>query len=455
MIRARAGPGRSTRSVTGGFEGGGWGGRGTPGPRVTLGRTLSRGTWALADQGLFSVSNFGLNILLARWLVPVEYGRFTVAYTAFLFLATFYTAIVIEPMLVFGAGDYRDRFSSYLDSLRRDHRRVAAIFVSVVIVTVVPLGMAGAPAAPLVLSMGLATPSILFLWLVRKACYVLDIVHLAAWNGLLYLSLLGASALFLNHAGRLSPTSAMLALAACSGVCAVLLAPTVRRRSPSGSDGEKMDSEYRSRHMRYGGWASGTLLLGWLRRDVYYLLLVPWAGLQGVATLRAAMNLLVPYLQGIIALSTVLLPQFVRDRRAGKSRLRGIVVLSVVGAMTYAVALGLFGELLMSLVYAARYGMEPSLLLFIAIIPVPATVVAVLAAWLKANDHIRGVFRANALGTLGLPIVGIPAVMLFGTVGALGGMVVSYCAVSVFTWRCATEVLRTQYVPSTQEPRHV
>ena len=65
---------------------------------------LGKGFWALLDQGLFSGANFLVNILLARWLPPEEYGAFAVAMSVFYLLAGFHTAVLTEPMMVFGAG---------------------------------------------------------------------------------------------------------------------------------------------------------------------------------------------------------------------------------------------------------------------------------------------------------------------------------------------------------------
>ena len=68
------------------------------------GHWLGRGAWAVSDQGLFAVSSALLNILLARWLTPSAYGAFAVAYSVSLFMGAFHTALLTEPMLVFGSG---------------------------------------------------------------------------------------------------------------------------------------------------------------------------------------------------------------------------------------------------------------------------------------------------------------------------------------------------------------
>src|ERR1041385_6143479 len=57
------------------------------GPRFvnfSLGRVwVTRGTLAVLDQGLISGSNFLIGILLARWLLPAQYGAYGLAFEIF------------------------------------------------------------------------------------------------------------------------------------------------------------------------------------------------------------------------------------------------------------------------------------------------------------------------------------------------------------------------------------
>src|SRR5690606_25728151 len=89
--------------------------------RLVAGGMLGKGFWAVMDQGLFAFSNFLVNILLARWLAPESYGAFSIAFSLFLVLGTFHTALLTEPMLVFGASKYRYSFAEYLRVLLRGH----------------------------------------------------------------------------------------------------------------------------------------------------------------------------------------------------------------------------------------------------------------------------------------------------------------------------------------------
>src|SRR5438552_11552208 len=91
-----------------------------PAPMRMLG-LLSKGAWAVTDQALFAGSNFILNIVLARWLTPDGYGAFGVAFAVFLLLGTLHTSLLTEPMIVFGAGRFRDRAAQYLGLLLYGH----------------------------------------------------------------------------------------------------------------------------------------------------------------------------------------------------------------------------------------------------------------------------------------------------------------------------------------------
>ena len=84
---------------------------------VSIRRWYSRGVWSIADQGLFAATNLVLNLLLAVWLTPAEYGAYALVYAVFLLLSTIHNGLLVEPMLVFGPEKYAGSFSSYVGTL--------------------------------------------------------------------------------------------------------------------------------------------------------------------------------------------------------------------------------------------------------------------------------------------------------------------------------------------------
>src|SRR5271170_1290937 len=64
-------------------------------------RWITKGGLAILDQGLISGSNFLIGILLARWLMPAQYGAFALAFSVFLLLSYVYQSFLAEPQAVF------------------------------------------------------------------------------------------------------------------------------------------------------------------------------------------------------------------------------------------------------------------------------------------------------------------------------------------------------------------
>src|SRR5829696_6632675 len=143
-------------------------------------RWLTKGFWAVTDQGLFAGSNFALNIMLARWLTPQEYGAFSTAFAVFLLVGGIHTATLTEPMLVFGPGKYKDHHSEYLGALIYGHLGFAALGSIALLLAALGFALWGATSLSTVLvALALAELFILLLWLLRRACYVRLEPHLA------------------------------------------------------------------------------------------------------------------------------------------------------------------------------------------------------------------------------------------------------------------------------------
>src|SRR3989304_11758 len=75
--------------------------------------------FSILDQGLFSGSNFALNILLARWLSPEEYGAFAVSFSIMWILGGIQSSLIYEPMMVFGPIKFQGRLPNYIKQLSR------------------------------------------------------------------------------------------------------------------------------------------------------------------------------------------------------------------------------------------------------------------------------------------------------------------------------------------------
>lgn len=400
---------------------------------------LGRGSSAVADQGLFAGANFLLNILLARWLTPQEYGAFSVVFAGFLFFATVHTALLVEPMLVFGSGKYLHRLPAYLDAVVRLHwQAVLALGGLLFFVALLTYTLVSPMIGSIVLATVIAGPLVLLTWLARRACYIHMRPLDAALGGLAYL-LAMLVALYVFHAtGELTPVSAMLVMAGASVVALTVLAPRLGLSFSGRRDRASTaltDGAVRAEHWDYGRWALGTALLAWVPSNLFVLVLPIRGGLEAAATFRALMNLLLPMMQIASALAILALPLLVRRART-RHGAYGRLVLGLSAALgSAAVAYGIvavaFGEPVLRWLYAGSYAEHAPALVAMAGVPIFAAVAGILGSALRAVERPELVFRAYLAPTGVALTVGLPLTLLRGVPGASIGWLATYLVAAI------------------------
>lgn len=411
--------------------------------RVVLVQALSwmqKGGLAILDQGLFAGSNFLANILLARWLEPAEYGVFAIAYAIFIFLGTFHTALLTEPMLIFGAGKYAEHFPQYLQLLLYGHWGVTGMMA--VLVGIAALlcwwGNAGALAHVLA-ALAFALPCILLQWLVRRAFYVRFQPQWSAVGGALYLVLMlaGMQGVYALH--LLSPASTLVIMGMASLV--VGLALTVLLRSQPGSPTPRLGLHtVLADHWRYGKWASMMTASTWASREIYSLFLPIWAGLEGSAAVRALLNLVMPLLHTNAAITILLMPRCVQalkaEGKAGLDRmLRLAFLLLATGAVLYWGVILMCRHTVLPWIYGGRYGAYTELLLLVGCLPLVEAAMNVLSAGLRAVERPDVVFWCNLVALSITLTAGLWLLATHGVAGAvMGRLVASLAAAVVLLW---------------------
>lgn len=396
---------------------------------------FGRASLAILDQGLFALSNFSLNILLARWLAPADYGAFALAYSVFLLVLVVHNALLTSPMMVFGSGKYSERFAQYLGVLIRAHFALMLPSAILLAGAAIVLGRiySGAVGRAF-LALAIASPFILLLWLLRRAFYVRLDPHWAATGGVLYLLVLLGSALALRAVGRLTAATGIFAMACASLVACGFLLLVLRPRSATGSS---ITRAALVDHWRYGKWVVAGAGPGWLVDNVYFLVLPAWAGLAQAGALKALLNLAMPALQSITALAVLLLPVLVRDRDRGGPRdvrrtTRHMLGLLFVGSACYLAILVGFRSYIFHYLYGdkyAEYGRWTFLLL--GLLPLVEGVPNILVAALGALERPDLTFWSAGAGAVVALVVGVPISMTLGATGALLGIAVSYAVMGM------------------------
>lgn len=402
----------------------------------TLSSWLRKGSWSILDQGLFAISNFAVNVLLARWLTPEAYGAFTVAFIIFLLGVAVHGGLFTEPMLVFGAGRFQHRVPSYLRVLLAGHvRYVVAVGLALGIVAGAFFVGGEVELAAALGTLAVAQAFIMFLWLMRRACYVVFRPQLATLAGAGYLVLVVGSAVALQQMGMLTGPIAFGVMGGGALVSGGALA--WRLGVFHAQDQSGLVEEVRAAHWEYGRWASATGGLEWLHGALPFLVLPLFVGFEGSATLRALFNLAMPALQGFSALVLLALPVFVQAREKGQlfqtARNLGVALAGL--AVGYGLLVGLFGTSIVAWLYRGQYIVEPHLLWLMAALPLFAVTTGVLMAVLRAQERPKAAFQARVAAVGAVATVGVALTAVFGVVGAIGSDLLAFATEALVSVR--------------------
>jgi O-antigen/teichoic acid export membrane protein len=388
------------------------------------------GFWALIDQGLFGVANFTMNIALARWLHPVEYGAFAVAFGVFLLIGTAHTALLTEPMLVFSNGRYKEAKHRYLLTLVVGHWVFSGAAVGVLILIGLALSLRSQDGATYV-ALAVAAPLILLLWMLRRACYIVLSHHSAARAGIAYLVLTLTGLWILESNSQLSPVTAVLALSVAAAVSILSLA---KRLQVSIFVLKIKSLDIRGTvltHWQYGSWAVVVGLLSWLPANVYYFALSFTNGYEATAQLRAALVLTLPQAQASAALSNMFLPNFVNARQSGDldHQLKVSFAIMFVMGLAYALFIGVAGPWLFQILYAGNYTLSPTDAWPVGAIAIPMAITAVVSAAIRSSGRSDLIVRVYGIGSA-VSLVGAWLLSPIGVNASVYGMLATHVAIA-------------------------
>ncbi|HWP83573.1 MAG TPA: hypothetical protein VNN17_00145 [Terriglobia bacterium] len=386
---------------------------------------------AVLDQGLFAGAHFALNVLLARWLSPESYGAFALSYSIFLFVAAVHTALITEPMMVFGSGKYRENASSYLGSLLGGH--AALTVAGAMVLAVIAAACAGIYSPEVrrtLFTLSVCLFPLLLLWVTRRAFYFDFRPGWAVVGGVIYFLLLVTFAGGLYRAGLLSSATGVLSMAGASLLAVGLHLGRLRPSWAAGGRGLLL--EVFREHWRYGRWALGSAFVSWFPMNIYYLALPLWRGLEEAGSLRALMNLANPLLHSITAISLLLFPVLVRHQQKGRRDLMAragwrFFWLFAFGSAAYLGPLWLFQREVFEILYGGKYAADSGWPLLLAgALPVGCAGTVVLGNILRACERPDGVFWSYLVASPLAVGMGLALSARFGLSGALAGMLAAH-----------------------------
>jgi len=369
------------------------------------------------------------NFLLARSVSRADYGSFALLYSVYVFLSGLHNAVVLEAMLVFGSGRYRDQFPTFFRYISRAHLifafAIGILFASAAFL----LSALGSPYFRIE-EYGLALATFFLLsgnW-VRYCAYAQSRPELAIRFTLQFSIVACAGMALLFRAQALTPNRVFLVLAAGWLATLPLVPQLTDWKTSKTFDVDR--HEYWRGHWKYSRWTLATAFVFQLMNQGYYWCLAAVRSLASVGNLKAAHNLVRPTdlllaATAMLALSGLSNAIAQGDLSQFRSRVRRLLVVGLSVSVAAAVPLMLFGDQLLHLVYGGRYDGLASVLRVLAVVP------CLTALGNALNDALKVALRPDAVfysylaaGAVALAI-GPWMISRYGELGAAWGLVIS------------------------------
>ena len=421
--------------------------------RRGLARWAGRGAWALADHVLFAGANFLVQLGLARhWLSERDFGAFAAAYVSFLVLGVLQTALLTEPVAIYGAERYHKRLPNYLGKIVGMHLMIstlgglllAGIGLSQIFFGERTLGVA-------LCALSVAQVFQLLPWTLRVACYLDSDPKHAGIAGAIYLTLVVSLLFTFDALGWMSIPAAVAAMALSSFTICIYLMFQLRVSIAAVFERAGYREVIRD-HWRYGKWAVPTGVMRWIPEHLPVLaapLVLGWVAssdpdFESGGALKAMLHLSVPFVLFTWALSTLLVPMLVRRRGSMSFCTLSKQMAGVCLAVTLLAwpIVGFFHDQIIGLVYAGRFGEHAALLWLVGLIPVAVSIDSILHAQLRAVERPDRLFYGSAASSAVLVIVGLPMLAMWGLAGILYAVLLCYVVQGIVLWLVGRKIIQ-------------
>jgi O-antigen/teichoic acid export membrane protein len=290
------------------------GGSGSSGPLATIDQTsasqatsspavhvVRRLGWGIADQGVSSMANFVLGVVVARSLSPGGFGAFTLAFVTFSFVISGVRGPSTDPLMVRFSGRVTPAWRRAV-AAATGTSLVAGVMAGAVCVLVgllLPWAIGAA-----FLALGLGLPGIVLQDSYRFGFFSCGQAHRAFLNDLVWgvLQVAGVAALAMAH--LVTPWSAMLvfwataAMAALFGYFQMRVAPAPLRARSWLSDHRSLGTRYLFENTSLGA-----------AKQIRVAAVGLIAGLAAVGDIRAAEMLMGPFMILLAGVSQVAVPE--------------------------------------------------------------------------------------------------------------------------------------------------
>lgn len=414
-------------------------------------KATTRLGWGVTDQAMSSVSNFAVNLYIARTLGSVQYGAFALAYVTYGFALNASRGLATDPLLV-----------RYSNTGTQTWRRAVANCTGTAVVTGVATGICALAAAAVLhgttklafLALGLTMPGLLLQDSWRYSFFAHRRGGHALLNDTVWTVVLLPVLVLLRRTGHASVFWFVFAWGMSAAVAAAM-GPLQARVLPSLSGAREWLFETRDLGLRYLAEGTTNSASNQLRNYGVGLIL----GLSAVGYVQAAQTLMGPFMVVFFGLGLVLLPEAARILRRSPSRLPAFCMLVSFGLGVLALAWGVLllvalprglGQYALGSIWKPTYPLVlPSTMLIVS-----GCVQTGAGVGLHALGSAKRSLRAMVIGSALIIVCGLAGALTGGAAGTMWGTAAASWLGAILFWWQLHKALREHAHPRRAVGRH-
>ncbi|MCH7806642.1 MAG: hypothetical protein IH995_05810 [Proteobacteria bacterium] len=396
--------------------------------------------WALADQSMVSGVNFITGILLARYLGIEEFGRFTLAWMAVLFVNSLQHALINSPMMSIGPKQSKAGLPAYYGAVFVQQ----AVFSGAAFVLLIAGVTLSAKVFPEWRVSGLALPlaaaafAFQFQDFLRRYFFTRQRPAAAfASDALRYLGQLALLVwLFVSYPAQIDTANVLWVIALTAVIATAFSGLFVERVR-----WDKVVLRATAlRHWRFSSWLGASALLQWTSGNLFIITVGALLGPVAVGALKAAQNLMgITHIlfQGLENVAPIRAARHYHENGLGelKAYLRR---LAIGGSAATAAIAGIFAtapDFWLTLVYGNIYADYGYLVRWWAVVYLLVFFGLPLRIGLRAIEHTKPVFWSYAATTVFTIAVAYPLVLWLGLTGVMGGVLITQAIMLLILWK--------------------
>jgi hypothetical protein len=383
------------------------------------------------DQGVFTLGNFLLILVVAHSSSARDFGAFSIAYTSYVLAAELTQAAFIEALVVRSGNSEPTVQVRAAGNAALGAAVVAALVIGLIMVMA---GLAiGGPSGPVLSLTGVVLPGLIVQGGLRRYCLSTARPGTALVNDAVWLSTQTIALILCLSTGRRDVELLLLCWAG-TGNLAALIGLLQTGAVPRPRQGPAWWKETRRTSMSY---TLEYLVLAGTAQALVYMVAVT-SGLQATAGLRAGLTVFGPLNVAVITARAVVLPEFVRLRTEKHHTYRRAVLSLSLCCGALALMSGVAAGALPAAVGILAFGASWSLALPLL---VPLTIHRTLlglaigpATGMRAAGSAVESTRARATGAVAELAIGTLGALGHGAVGAAYGLAAGSATGLLLTW---------------------